>query len=67
MIVNPALSRHFWTNDHMLQYRRLRHLVFTDKMFSDTYSRRNNKCAQVFASDFGWVQAYPMKTKGEAH
>lgn len=26
-----------------------------------------NMCAQVFASDFGWVSAYPMKTKGEAH
>ncbi len=24
-------------------------------------------CVQVFASDFGWVGVYPMKTKGEAH
>ena len=66
-IANPALVRRFRTNDRMLRYRRLRHPVFTDTMFADTYSRRNNKCAQVFATDFGWVRVYPMKTKGEAH
>ncbi len=36
-------------------------------MFSNTYLRMNNKCAQVFASDFGWVHVYPMKTKDKAH
>ncbi len=63
-IANPALSRRFRTNDCMLRYRRLRHRVFTYTMFSNTYLRRNNKCAQVFASDFGWVCVYLMKTKG---
>ncbi len=24
-------------------------------------------CAQVFASNIGWVCVYPMQTKGEAH
>ncbi len=36
-------------------------------MFLNTYLRCNNKCAQVFASDFGLVHVYSMKTKGEAH
>ncbi len=31
------------------------------------YLCRNNKCAQVFASDFGWVSVSPMKTKGKGH
>ncbi len=66
-IANPALSRCFRTNDRMLRYRHLRHLVFTDTMFSNTYLRWNNKCAQVFASNSGWVRVYPMKTKGEEH
>ncbi len=33
----------------------LHHPVFTNTMFSNTYLRRNNKCAQAFTSDFGWV------------
>ncbi len=64
---NPALSRQFWTNDCMLQYRCLSHPVFTDMMLSNMYLRRNNKCAQVFASGFGWVCVYLMKSKGEAN
>ncbi len=36
-------------------------------MFARTMSRRGNKCALVFSSDFGWSGAYPMQTKGEAH
>ncbi len=55
-IANPVLSTCFKTNDWMLHYRRLRHPEFTDTMFSNTYLRHNNKCAQVFASNFGWVQ-----------
>ncbi len=66
-IANPGLSRCFWTNDRMLRYRCLHHLVFTVTIFSNTYLLRNNKCAQVFASDFGWAHVYPMKTNGEAH
>ncbi len=66
-IANPALSQCFWTNDCMLWYRCLHHLEFTNMIFSNTYSCRNNKCAKVFASDVGWVCVYPMKTKGDAH
>ncbi len=66
-IANPALSPQFWTNDCMLWFRHLHHPVFIDTMFSNTYLLRNNKCVQVFGSDFGWVLVYPNKTKGKAH
>ncbi len=36
-------------------------------MFASTLSRRGNKCAQIFSSNFGWSHVYPMKTKGEVH
>ncbi len=67
MIANRALSHQLCTNDPMLQYRHLCHQVFNNTMFSNTYLHQNNKCAQVFASDFGWVCVYPMTTKGKAH
>ncbi len=51
----------------MLHYRHLCHPVFTDKMFSKTYLSRNNKCAKVFTTDFGWQWVYPKKIKGEAN
>ncbi len=50
----------------MLQYRHLRHPVFTNTMFSNTYLHRNNKCTQVFSFNFGWVCVY-LKTKGKAY
>ena len=28
---------------------------------------RKNRYAQVFASRFGWVWVYPMRSKSEAH
>lgn len=63
----PNLSRRFDTNDRMLRYTRLRPVIFTDTMFANIKSRRNNKCAQVFATNFGWVFVVPMTTKGDAH
>jgi hypothetical protein len=51
----------------MLRYPHLMHMVFTDTMFASTVSRQGNKMAQVYATSFGWAQAYPMKRKGKAH
>ena len=36
-------------------------------LISGTVSKRGNKYAEIFATDFGWARAYPMKRKGEAH
>ena len=58
-VLHPTLSRRFRTNDRQLRYRRLPIDCFTDTLFSNTTSRRNNKCAQIFANT-GWlVQGVP--------
>ena len=46
---------------------RLPHTAFTDTMFAGTPSGSGNKCAQVYATSFGWARAHPMTRKGDAH
>ncbi len=65
--LNSTLARIFPTNDWMLCYKRLPHTTFTDTMFAGTPSPSGNKCAQVYATSFGWARAHPMTRKGEAH
>ncbi|KAL7530108.1 hypothetical protein ACHAXR_003313, partial [Thalassiosira sp. AJA248-18] len=65
--LNPTLSRRFPTNDRMLRYDRLHHPIFTDTLIAGTVSKRGNKYAQVYGTNFGWSRAYPMKKKSEAH
>jgi hypothetical protein len=65
--LNPTLARRFPTNDRMLRYKRLPHRVFTDTMFAGTTSKQGNKCAQAYATSFGWSQAHPLTTNGDAH
>lgn len=65
--LNPTLARRFPTNDRMLRYKRLPHPVFTDTMFAGTASKQGNKCAQAYATSFGWSRAYPLTKKGDAH
>jgi hypothetical protein len=65
--LNPTLAARYPTNDRQLRYRRLPHTLFSDTMFAGTASRRGNKCTQIFAAPNGWMRAYPMKRKGEAH
>jgi hypothetical protein len=66
-MLNPTLSCHFPTNDRMLRYPRMTHPVFGNTMFAGTESKNGNKCCQVFATNFGWARAHPLKEKGEAH
>jgi transposase len=66
--LNPILSRRFRTNDRQLRYRRIAHDVFTDIAESNVQSWfRQNRHAQVFATQFGWIRVYPMKLKSDAH
>ena len=51
----------------MLRYNRVPHTVFTDTLKSAVLSKRQNKYAQIYCTDFGWTRAYPMKAKSEAH
>jgi hypothetical protein len=36
-------------------------------MFSNIKSWAGNKCAQLFATNFGWVRVHTMESKGGAH
>jgi hypothetical protein len=64
-VLHPTLSCRFRANDRQLRYRRLPIDCFTDTLFSNTTSRRNNKCAQIFATPDGWCRAFPMAKTSE--
>ena len=36
-------------------------------MFACTVSRRGNRCAQVYTTDFEWARAFLMASRSEAH
>lgn len=61
------LIRRFKTNDRMLRYNRLTSTMYTDTMKAETKSKRQNVYAQVYTIPPGWIKAYAMKTKGDAH
>ena len=63
----PSLSRHYPTNDRMLRYNRLPHPVFSDTMQAGVTSKRGNKYAQAYCTQYGWTRCHPMKTKSGAH
>jgi hypothetical protein len=66
-LLNLTVSCCFLTNNCMLRYPRMPHPVFGNTMFSGTESKNGNKCCQVFATNFGWARAHPLKQKGETH
>ena len=67
IVLHPLLSRRFRTNDRQLQFRRLPHKVYSDMLFATTVSRRGNRCAQIFATDFCWSCSFSMKLESEVH
>jgi hypothetical protein len=60
-MIHPSLTKRYKTNDIQLRYRRLPVTMYTDTMFSTILSRQNNKAAQIFCTDFGFVRAFPIK------
>jgi hypothetical protein len=66
-MIHPSLTKRYNTNDRQLRYRRLPFIMYTDTMFSTILSRQNNKAAQIFCTDFGFVRAFPLKKENEAH
>jgi len=67
-IANQNLSRRFRTNDRQLRYRRLSHDLCSDTLEAKVpWWHRQNKYAQIYATDFGWTAAYPMRHKSDAH
>ena len=45
----------------------MRHDVFGDTMLSGIKYKRGNKYAKVFVTKFGWLRAFPVDKKGNAH
>jgi hypothetical protein len=66
-MIHPSLTKRYKTNDRQLRYRRLPVTMYTDAMYSKILSRQDNKAAQIFCTDFGFVRAFPMKKEKEAH
>jgi hypothetical protein len=66
-MIHQILTKRYKTNDRQLEYRRLPVTMFTETMYSTILSRQENKSAQIFCTDFGFVKAFPMKKESEAH
>ena len=66
-MLHPLLSTQFSINDRNLFYCCLEHPLFSGTMFASTMSGRGNRCAQVYAKDFGWARAFQMASRSEAH
>jgi hypothetical protein len=65
---NPSPSRQFRTNDRQLRHHRLRCDMCADTLDAKKVkSHQGNTHAQIFATQFGWHRAFPMKAKLEAH
>ena len=43
------------------------HVMSTMIHYLPLQPRRGNRCAQIFATDFGWSYLFPVKLKSEAH
>lgn len=59
-----SLNKRYNTNNRMLWYKHLPVVMFTDTMFLSEQagkSIQNYSCAQVFATEFGWPEVYPME------
>ena len=66
-VLHPSLYMQFRTNNHQLWYRRSPHNVNSDTLFATTVSKRGSRCAQIFATNFGWSHFFPMKLKSKPH
>ena len=49
-----------------MRYKRLPHPVFSDTLTAGTKSKRGNKYAQAYCTQYGWSRVHPMKRKSEA-
>ena len=67
---NISLNRRYAANDRMLRYRHLHTPIFMDTMYASRKAGKSHRgftCAQVFASEFGWVRVQLMRSEKEVH
>ena len=65
---DPTLSQNYGTNDHMLQYRRIKDYFFMDTFFATSKGGKSscgNTCCQLFVTDKEFLYVVPMKRKSE--
>ena len=65
-----TLNRRYAMNDRNVRYKHLDTVLFMDTMFASKRvgkSYRDFTCVQVYASEFGWVKADPMKREKDIH
>jgi hypothetical protein len=60
-MIHPSFTKRYKTSDSQMWYHRLPVTIFTGTIYSEILSRKGNKAAQVFCTDFGFVRAFPMK------
>jgi hypothetical protein len=52
-IIHPSLTK--------------KYKMYNDTMYSTILSRKDNKAAHIFCTDFGFVRSFPMNKESEAH
>ena len=66
--LNPTMKRNVRTNDKAIRYNRMNNFMYMDTTFSKKFggkSLRGNTCAQIFATDKGYIACYPMASKAD--
>ena len=66
---NFIIVQRFKMNDCMLQYNHVTTDVFIDTLFSENKSKRKLQftCNQVFGTEFGYNNIFPMKSKVDVY
>jgi hypothetical protein len=64
---NTTAGQRLRNTNQQLKNCRLSAKVYTDTMFAHHTSLQGNTMAQIYATVFGWVKAYPMVKKADAH
>jgi hypothetical protein len=60
-MIHPILTNRYKTNERQLRYRHLPLTMYTDTMFSTILSRKKNKEAHIFCTDFEFVRAFTFQ------
>ena len=62
-----TLNRRFSPNDRMIRYPRVRAITFTDTLLASRrcISFRKYSCAQIFATEFGYIFACPLRKRAD--
>jgi hypothetical protein len=66
-VVYPSVERRWPTGDRTLRYRKLNCKVYHEALYSRIPSQRGSKCAEIYATDFGWARIFPMTKESEVH